>query len=94
MKEFINKLIASFDNINTGFSARKLSAFVAVITCVYLSIKLTDITELSAIITIWLGFALICLGIITMQQIIQFKTGSTTSSSEKYTETKTETTVN
>lgn len=76
MKKVLEKLINSFDNENAGFSARKLSAFVGVILSVFLSIKYCDKEILETVITIWLGFGLLCLGIITMQQIISFKNGN------------------
>jgi hypothetical protein len=76
MNEIFKKLIASFDNSETGFSARKLSSFVGVITAIVLSYHFAKSDNVIGLVTLWLGFALLCLGIITMQQVINFKNGS------------------
>ncbi len=75
MKRIIDNLLNSFNNEPIGYSARKLSSFVAVITSIFLSIKFCNSEILNLIIITWLGFGLLCLGIITMQQIINFKNG-------------------
>ena len=73
MIEYLKKLIASFDNDNAGFSARKLSAFAAVATAIYITVKEIPKEFLIEALYAWLGFALLCLGIITLEQIIKFK---------------------
>lgn len=75
MKDIFKKLLSSFDNTTTGFSARKLSAFAAVVVGVVATFKFGSDTNIVEILTVWLGFALLCLGIITVQQIIDFKNG-------------------
>jgi len=83
MKLF-EKLIWSFDNSSSGFSARKLSAFAAIgiaayvtiYNCVVLASKIDESTMY--IIGIWLVFALLCLGIVTAEQILRFKEGLNT----------------
>lgn len=78
MKTLLKKLWASFDNAPGGFSARKLSAFVAVMgVAVVITHRYTDRENLAEILTIWLAFALLCLGIITAQQVVEFRTGKT-----------------
>ena len=93
MKDFINKLIASLDNVNSGFSARKLSALASVITSIVVTFQFGSSEHIEIILTIWLGFGLLCLGIITIQQLVELRTGKSSSSSSETT-TKTETTSN
>ena len=69
-------LINSLNNEPTGFSARKLSAFVAVIVSVVITERYTSVANLDNVVTIWLGFALLCLGIVTLEQIVKLKNGS------------------
>lgn len=79
-KQF-EKLIWSFDNTSSGFSARKLSAFIAICVAIYVTVKImighdNQIHDnILYIIGIWLIFALLCLGIITAEQLIRFKDG-------------------
>lgn len=71
----IKNLIDSLKNNSNGFSGRKLSALVGVITGVYLTIfKIPLENQLDALM-VWLGFSLLCLGIVTVQNIIDFKNG-------------------
>ena len=75
MKDFIKKLIASLDNKTDGFSGRKLSALAAIITGIYITVlELPKDDQLHALYA-WLAFALLCLGIITAQQVLEFKDG-------------------
>jgi hypothetical protein len=74
----IKDLINSLKNDSTGFSGRKLSALVGVLTGVYLTIfKLPLANQIEGLI-IWLAFSLLCLGIVTVQNVIEFKNGKTT----------------
>ena len=71
-----SNLLASFHNDPGGFSGRKLSAFFAVMMAAY-NLRFAS-TEIAVEMTMtWLGFALLCLGIVTVQQIIDFKNGKT-----------------
>lgn len=75
MKDFIKKLIASLDTKTEGFSGRKLSALAAIITGIYITIyELPKDAQIHALYA-WLTFALLCLGIVTVQQVIEFKNG-------------------
>jgi len=73
--DFVNKVIASFDNTPNGFSARKLSAFITIHTAVVMSIKLGTPENAQYLVSILLLFALMCLGIVTAEQIIRYKDG-------------------
>jgi len=66
------KLVSSFDNSADGFSARKLSAFTAVIVALVATFKYVDNNVIINTLMVWLVFALLCLGIITAEQILKF----------------------
>lgn len=75
MKEIINNILLSFKANKEGFAARKLSAFVSVAIGIILSLKYTDTSILIYVLSIWLLFALLLMGIVTFQEIIQLKNG-------------------
>lgn len=83
IKKFIINLIRSLDNIqHQGYSARKLTALFGVVMGAYITkYKLPLECQLYALIC-WLLLALLCLGIITFEQIIKLKNGD-----EKNTDT-------
>ena len=76
MKKIVNNILDSFQNKEGGFSARKLSAFVSVAICVVLSFKYAESSILVDLTGVWLLFGLLCLGIITFEQIIKLKNGN------------------
>lgn len=71
--------LSSFDTSSTGSSARKLSAFVAVSVCLLITYRNTDRDNLAEILIIWLMFAALCLSIVTIEQVIRFREGKTSS---------------
>lgn len=81
IKKIIEKIIWSFDNTSSGFSSRKLSAFfanmiaaaVTVYNCIYNNGTIPD--AVMYIVGIWLVYSLLCLGIITAEQVLRFKEG-------------------
>ena len=73
----IKNLIDSLKN-KGEFSGRKLSAFVGVLTAIYLTIFKIPLEHQLDALMVWLGFSLLCLGIVTIQNIIDFKNGKTT----------------
>jgi hypothetical protein len=73
MKKIFENLLQSLHNNPEGFSARKLSAFAGVITSIVATFKFTDHTNVDSIIITWLAFALLCLGIVTIEQIMKLK---------------------
>lgn len=83
MKSIFDRLINSFDNENSGFSARKLSAFIAVITAIVITFRFGSTDHIEVMLLIWLGFGLLALGIITMQQIINFKNGNSNANAQQ-----------
>ena len=79
MKKIIQKLESTFDTTTKGYSSRKLSAFYAIVVMGgLLTWKYGDENNAVEMLTAWLIFGLLCLGIITVQNIINFKTGTTT----------------
>jgi hypothetical protein len=67
-----DKLIASFDNTPDGFSARKLSAFTAIVVALIATFRFADQAVIVNTLMVWLAFALLCMGIITAEQILKF----------------------
>jgi hypothetical protein len=72
----LEKIIASFDNTADGFSARKLSAFLAVGVAVIATFKFVDKDVVVSTLMVWLAFALLCLGIITAEQLLRYFKGA------------------
>lgn len=63
IKSIFDDLIKSFNTTNDGFSGKKISACVSVITAITLSAKYTEKDVLVEVITVWLLFASACFGI-------------------------------
>jgi hypothetical protein len=70
-----DKLIGSFDNTSDSFSARKLSAFTAIVVSIVATFKYADQQVIIHTLMVWLVFALLCLGIVTVEQILKFYKG-------------------
>jgi len=75
MKDLYNKLIGSFDNSTKAFSARKLTAFAFVVFSGYIHWKYVNHDNAIEALLVDAGTALLCLGIITFEQVIKFKNG-------------------
>lgn len=65
----------SFNGKEEGFLRRKLMAFAGVWTAAAISWKTVILKPETGtyIITIWLLFALVCVGLVTIEQIIKLK---------------------
>ena len=74
MRKVIIGLLGSFTTLKDGWSARKLSAFAGVVVAIAVTYKLPKDAYLHAIYA-WQTFALLCLGIVTIEQIIRLKNG-------------------
>lgn len=81
MKKFIQDILGSLENTPGGYSGRKLSAFAGVITAIALTFLLAPEYELHAIYA-WLLFSLLCLSVITAEQIIKFRNGNNSEQSK------------
>lgn len=76
MKTFITKLFASLDNHSLGYSGRKLTALFSILMGAYITYcKLPQDAYLHALYA-WQMLCVLCLGIVTAEQIIKFKNGS------------------
>jgi hypothetical protein len=71
----IRKFWGSFDNNTGGYSARKLSACFAINIAALITVWKVPTPDQIYAACAWLVFALLCLGIITAEQIIKFKNG-------------------
>lgn len=74
--KFLKDIFGTFSTTEGGHSARKWSAFAAFFMSAYLSIKHTDASNVITIVLIYLIFSLLCMGLVTVQDIIKFKGGS------------------
>ena len=72
IKEYIFK---SFTTESGGFAARKLSAFAAICVAVVMTFIYCEPKYFIEALIIWLVFALLCLGLVTMTQVIALKNG-------------------
>jgi len=75
MKTIIKNLLGSLDKEKGGYSGRKLSAFASIIIAGYFGFRFGDEKTIVELTIIWLSFALLCLGIITFEEIIKLKNG-------------------
>lgn len=75
--EQVENVLNSLNTDKPGFSARKLSAFAAVMVSMYITIKHSTDTNVDTLIMTWLTFSLLCMGLITFAQLAQFKNGGT-----------------
>lgn len=82
--KLIHDLYYSFTNTkNKGFSARKLSAFAGVVAGFHETSKIeSDLYRFYAV-CVWLVFSLLCLAVITGEQLIKLKSEK----SEKFGDT-------
>jgi len=74
MKDFIKRLISSLDTTPGGLSGRKLTALYSVIVAAFVTYTLPADAKLYALYS-WQALALLCLGIVTVEQIIKIKNG-------------------
>lgn len=74
IKEIINNILDSFKNSEGGYSARKLTALAAFWTAFELAQSLEGDNRLYASYA-FLGTGLLCLGIVTVQNLIELKSG-------------------
>lgn len=74
--KIFENLLNSFNTGTGGYSGRKLSACFAVITSGVITYQYMKPEYLAECLVIWLAFALLCLGIVTIEQIIKLKNES------------------
>ncbi len=74
MNSIISKLIGSFDNKkDSGFSARKLTAFSLMICIAYIHINYVSESNAVEVLIIDLCGVLVLLGVITIQSLIELR---------------------
>lgn len=83
MKTILKNLIDSFTTSKSGFSGRKLSAFASIIIAYVLSLRYCTEKEVVELVIVWLSFASICLGIVTIEQIIKLKNNNGNQTTEE-----------
>jgi len=89
MRQVVRNVLLSLTTEKGGYSARKLSALVGVITAIYITGRFGDDRNVVELTMVWLSFALLLLGVVTIEQLIGLRTGSQPSASksvEKSTE--------
>jgi len=73
MKSFISNLFGSLDNHSLGYSGRKLTALFSVLMGAYITYFKLPIEQQFNALCVWLLLCVLCLGIVTFEQIIKFK---------------------
>ncbi len=71
-KKVILWLFGSLDKSDNTSSGRKWAALTAIWTAVYITIKHTDNLNVKALVPDWLVFGAVCLGLITIPELIKF----------------------
>lgn len=66
----------SFHNNPTGFSARKLSAFASFSIAAYVAVQNSTPEDAVMLAGVFLLYSLLCLGIVTAEQIVRFREGN------------------
>lgn len=74
LPQFLTKLLGSLDTTSQGYSGRKLTAVASIIIAAYVTYTLPIDVRLYALYS-WQALALLCLGIVTFEQILKFKSG-------------------
>lgn len=69
---FFKKLELSLDNTPEGFSMRKLQAVAGLVVAISATFRFVDDRVIIWALGIWLTFVLMCLGIVTAEQILKF----------------------
>jgi len=72
----MKKLLASFDTNSKGLSARKLTAFAFVLCAYYVHYEHVDNSNAVDALIVDACVVVMCLGIVTAEQVIKLKNGS------------------
>lgn len=75
MKELYTNIVNSFKNNRDGFSGRKLTAFSLIVCIYWVHYKYVNHDNATEVLIIDLCGVLISLGIVTAQNLIEFKNG-------------------
>jgi amino acid permease len=72
---FIGNIINSLSTNNLGFSGRKLTALFSALMGAYITFFKLPIEQQFNALCVWLLLCVLCLGIVTFEQIIKLKNG-------------------
>jgi hypothetical protein len=75
MKKIWKNWLSSFNDKKSGFSARKLTAFVTVLCIIYIHLRFIDTTNSVEALLYDMSFVLLLLGIVTADQLYRLKHG-------------------
>jgi len=92
--KFIHDLIDSLTTEKGGFSARKIVAYAGLSVAGLITVKHTDASNADTLVMTWLGFVLLSLGLVTISQLNQLKSGSTTTTTDSTSTVITKTDAN
>lgn len=87
IRKFIEAIFLSFTNEKGGLSARKCSAFAGVFMAAYLSKEHSNEINVGMLVIYWLLFALLCMAIITGEQLVKLKNGDTKTTTTEFSQT-------
>lgn len=82
-------MFSSLDNHSLGYSGRKVTAAAAILIGAYITVFLLPTEAQLHALYAWQTVALLCLGIVTIENIITLKNGTTTSKIETSTTSST-----
>lgn len=71
----VTSFLGAFNNNPDGWSGRKLAAFGGSLIGAWVTFQFADKSNAVELVMTWLTFALLCLGIITLQQVIDLRAG-------------------
>lgn len=83
-KQVVRDLLDSLKAEKGGFSNTKLIGWVGITISGYISIHFTDANNIKDVLSFWLIFTAVAIGLVKVGDLIQLKTG------QKVTETKSE----
>lgn len=86
-RQVVKDVLDALKNNNQGYSNTKLIGWVGITIAGYITVHYTTPTNLIDVLTWWLAFVAIALGIVKIGDLIQLRTG------QKVTETKSETLI-
>lgn len=86
IRGFILNVLSSFNTDKGGYSARKLSAFVSILMGGYVTGRYGDGQNVVELTMVWLSFALLLLGVVTIEQLVSLRVGRQVPGSDKKTE--------
>lgn len=72
-KNILDNLVATFNTQPGGFSARKLTAFITMVSIIYLHISYVDTINVVSVLAYDMLFVLLLFGIVTFDQLYKFK---------------------